>query len=213
MGPPGSGKGTIARIIREKHGIPSINTGDLLREEVSKSTEIGMRSKPFMDKGQLVPDVIVNPLVEQRLRKSDCRHGFVLDGYPRNIQQAKSLDDIFSRLEIHFDLVLDIVVGEEELVRRLTTRRICPSCGAIYNTVNKPPSKPGVCDICGTTIIQRDDDKEEVIRNRLKVYRDETDSVIEWYDARGLIRKVRGDIGLDSLPGEVGRVLSELVSG
>lgn len=207
IGPPGSGKGTIAKIIMDRRHIPHITTGDLLREEVGRETEIGKLAKPYMDRGDLVPDDIVNGMVEKRLQESDARKGFILDGYPRNVSQARSLDHILDRLHTRLDCVLDVVVGDAELLRRLTTRRICPECGAIYNLLNKPPKRPDVCDNCGASIIQREDDREDVVRARLVVYKKEAESMINLYRDRGILRIVRGDVGLDALPEEINRVL------
>lgn len=207
IGPPGSGKGTMANIMVNNYHIPHITTGDLLREEVAHETDIGRQAKPYMDRGDLVPDGIVNKMVEKRLHRPDSRGGFILDGYPRNLNQAESLDEILNRLGTKLDCVLDVVVGEEELLKRLTTRRICPNCGAIYNLLNKPPIRTGICDNCGTAIIQRDDDREEIIRTRLEVYKKQAEPIIRLYRARGIMKTVRGDVGLNALPKEIKRVL------
>jgi len=207
LGPPGSGKGTVANILIETYNIPHITTGDLLREEVAKGTEIGKFAKPYMDRGELVPDEVVTRMVEGRLSRSDCEKGFILDGYPRNPAQAKSLDEILRQLNMSLDCILNIVVPDDELIRRLTTRRICSNCGAIYNTLTKPPKKEEVCDLCGGKVIQRDDDKEEVIRNRLEVYKKQAKPIIELYRKRGLVRNLKGDVGLQALPAEVKKMM------
>jgi len=208
LGPPGSGKGTQAKIISEMYGIPHINTGDLLREEVAKGTEVGRIAKPYMDQGKLVPDDVITRMLEERLSQEDCKGGFILDGYPRNLHQVDLLDEILKRLGVDLDCVLNILIDDEVVVRRLTTRRICSVCGAIYNLINKPPKKEGVCDICGGRLIQRDDDREEVIRRRLEVYKEQSEPVLERYRKRGLVRDIRGDVGLEALPEEIKRVLA-----
>ena len=208
LGPPGSGKGTQAKIISEMYGIPHINTGDLLREEVAKGTEVGRIAKPYMDQGKLVPDDVITRMLEERLSQADCKGGFILDGYPRNLHQVDLLDEILKRLGVDLDCVLNILIDDEVVVRRLTTRRICSVCGAIYNLINKPPKKEGVCDICGGRLIQRDDDREEVIRRRLEVYKEQSEPVLERYRKRGLVRDIRGDVGLEALPEEIKRVLA-----
>jgi len=208
LGPPGSGKGTQAKIISEMYGIPHINTGDLLREEVAKGTEVGRIAKPYMDQGKLVPDDVITRMLEERLSQADCKGGFILDGYPRNLHQVDLLDEILKRLGVDLGCVLNILIDDEVVVRRLTTRRICSVCGAIYNLINKPPKREGVCDICGGRLIQRDDDREEVIRRRLEVYKEQSEPVLERYRKRGLVRDIRGDVGLEALPEEIKRVLA-----
>ena len=210
IGPPGSGKGTRARIMVKMYGVPHINSGDLLREEVARGTKVGRLSKPYMDKGELVPDEIVTRLVEGRLSQPDCEKGFILDGYPRNLHQAESLDEILDRLEKKLDCVLNITIDDQEVIRRLTTRRICLVCGAIYNLINKPPKEEGICDICGGRVIQRDDDKEEVIRRRLEVYKKQAEPILDWYRRRGLLSDLRGDTGLQGIPAEIKRVLGDV---
>jgi len=210
LGPPGSGKGTQAKILNEVYHAPHINTGDLLRDEVARGTEVGKVAKPYMDRGELVPDEVVTRMVEERLSQPDCKDGLILDGYPRNITQAESLERILVKLDMRLDCVLNIVIDDDELIRRLTTRRICSNCGAIYNMLNKPPKKEGVCDICGGKVIQRDDDKEDVIRRRLEVYKKQAESILQLYRKKGLVRNIRGDVGLEALPAEIRRVMKGL---
>ena len=210
LGPPGSGKGTQAKILNEVYHAPHINTGDLLRDEVARGTEVGKVAKPYMDRGELVPDEVVTRMVEERLSQPDCKDGLILDGYPRNISQAESLERILVKLDMRLDCVLNIVIDDDELIRRLTTRRICSNCGAIYNMLNKPPKKEGVCDICGGKVIQRDDDKEDVIRRRLEVYKKQAESILQLYRKKGLVRNIRGDVGLEALPAEIRRVMKGL---
>jgi len=179
FGPPGSGKGTIASIVKKQLGIPHISTGDLLREEVKNKTELGMKAKAYMDRGELVPDELVLEVLKKRTEKPDCKKGFILDGYPRNVEQAKTLDRMFK-----IDYIFNFVISEEEIIRRLSNRRICPKCGAIYNLISMPPKTPGICDQCGTALIQRDDDKPQAIRERLSVYKKQTAPVLEYYGDR-----------------------------
>ncbi len=179
FGPPGSGKGTIASIVKKELGIPHISTGDLLREEVKNKTDLGIKAKAYMDRGELVPDDLVLEVLKRRIEKPDCKNGFILDGYPRNVEQAKTLDRTFK-----IDYIFNFVLSEDEIIRRLSNRRICPKCGAIYNLISMPPKTPGICDQCGTALIQREDDKPEAIRERLEVYKKQTEPVLEYYDDR-----------------------------
>jgi adenylate kinase len=202
----------MAKILIEMYGAPHINTGDLLRDEVARGTEVGKAAKPYMDSGELVPDEVVTRMVEERLSQPDCKDSFILDGYPRNIAQAESLDRILGKLDMKLYCVLNIVIDDDELIRRLTTRRICSNCGAIYNLLNKPPKKEGFCDICGGKVIQRDDDKEEVIRKRLEVYKRQAKPILQIYRKKGLVRNIRGDVGLQQLPAEIKKVLRNSIS-
>ncbi|MBW2979692.1 adenylate kinase [Candidatus Woesearchaeota archaeon] len=179
FGPPGSGKGTIASIVKKELGIPHISTGDLLREEVKNKTDLGIKAKSYMDRGELVPDDLVLEVLKRRIEKPDCKNGFILDGYPRNVEQAKTLDRTFK-----IDYIFNFVLSEDEIIRRLSNRRICPKCGAIYNLISMPPKTPGICDQCGTALIQREDDKPEAIRERLKIYKEQTEPVLEYYGDR-----------------------------
>lgn len=168
LGPPGAGKGTQAKMLVEKFGIPQISTGDMLRAAVAEGTELGKKAKEYMDKGQLVPDEVVIGIVEERLKKSDCEKGFILDGFPRTVPQAEALDKILEKMGKKIDYVINIVVPDVEILKRLTGRRTCKQCGAMYHVIYNPPKQEGVCDKCGGELYQRDDDKEETIKNRLK---------------------------------------------
>lgn len=207
FGPPGSGKGTRARLISRLLKIPVITTGDMLRDEVSRGTEIGLKAKEYMDRGELVPDELVIRLVEERLHRPDCSGGFILDGFPRNLRQAEALDRILGEMGMELDLVLNVVVDPEIVVERLSLRRWCPKCGAIYNLKYDPPKVDEICDECGARLIQRSDDREEVVRRRLRVYEEQTKPVLELYIERGLIREMRGDIPIEEIPREVEEVL------
>lgn len=185
LGPPGVGKGTYAKELSRRLSIPHISTGDIFREEVKKGTPLGLKVKEYLDRGVLVPDNIVNEVVKQRLGMNDCRRGFILDGYPRTLNQAKALDSM-----VRIDAVLYFTAPKEVIIERVSGRRICPKCGAIYHVKNIPPKKPGVCDICGSKLIQREDDKPEVVERRLRVYEETMRPVIEYYRSRGLLIEV-----------------------
>ncbi|MCD6381521.1 MAG: adenylate kinase [Candidatus Aenigmarchaeota archaeon] len=182
LGPPGSGKGTYSSRLAKELGIPHISTGDLLREEVSKGSELGKKAKEYMDKGELVPNEIVLEILKQRLQQPDCEKGFILDGFPRNLEQAKILDEI-----TEIDKVIYLDVPDEIIIERLSNRRICKKCGAIYNLKTMPPKVPGKCDICGGELYQREDDKPEVVKNRLVVYRENTTPLINYYKEKGIL--------------------------
>jgi adenylate kinase len=189
LGPPGSGKGTLAKLLSTELGVPHISTGEMLREEVHRDSPLGEVVKPFMDAGKLVTDEVMLSVVEGRVGRPDCKKGFILDGFPRTILQAVRLDQMLSAMSRQIDLAMRFVVSEQRLVRRLGGRRICSSCGADFNLNSKPPRKEGVCDICGGKLCQREDDREDVILDRLRVYRKETQPIEEYYaDQNKLIR-------------------------
>ncbi|MCP2619907.1 adenylate kinase [Candidatus Aminicenantes bacterium AC-334-K16] len=189
LGPPGSGKGTQASLLSEKLGFPKIATGDLLREAVRQQTPLGLKAKEVMEKGELVSDELVGEIVRERINQPDCQSGYILDGFPRNVNQAIFLEKIDgSRQEV----VVDLEVDEEEIVRRLSARRICPQCQAVYNLELKPPQVEAKCDLCQADLIQRDDDRPEVIRKRLEVYRQQTRPLIEYYERKGNYKRIKG---------------------
>ncbi|MFQ6072589.1 MAG: adenylate kinase [Methanosarcinales archaeon] len=189
LGPPGSGKGTQAEKINKKYNIPHISTGDILRENIKKNTELGRLAKSYMDKGELVPDSLLIDLIKERLNQSDCLQGYILDGYPRTIPQASALEKINKKL----DIVLNISVSDEELIKRLSGRRICKQCGASYHIIFNPPIKNGICDLCGGDLYQRDDDSEVAIKNRLKVYKKQTQPLIDYYSKKKLLVTINGE--------------------
>ena len=190
LGPPGSGKGTQAFLLSEKLGFPKVATGDLLREAVRQQTPLGLKAKEVMEKGELVSDELVGEIVRERINRPDCQSGYILDGFPRNVNQAKFLEKIDSSRP---EVVIDLEVDEEEIVRRLSARRICPQCQAVYNLEVKPPRVEGKCDRCQADLIQRDDDRPEVIRKRLEVYHQQTRPLVEYYKGKGNYKKIKGD--------------------
>ncbi len=207
LGPPGSGKGTCAKIIGELYGVPVITTGDMLRAAVAKATQLGMMAKGYMDRGELVPDDLVNDLVTERLGERDAANGFILDGYPRSVKQAEALDKILKKTNKKLDHILHVTLEDEVIIDRLSKRRSCPKCGAIFHLENKPPRKTGKCDVCETSLVQRDDDKPDVIRRRLDVYREKTQPLLDFYEKKGRVKTIRGDIALAQLPEALKRVL------
>ncbi len=192
LGAPGSGKGTQAKLLSEKFKIPHIATGDILRREVKARTDLGGKAKTAMDAGELVSDDIVLGIIQNRLSKPDARPGFIMDGFPRNIPQAQELDAMLARMGKPVQLALFVDVDREVLLKRLTGRRSCPSCGAIYNIYFSPPKVPGKCDKCGSVLQHRSDDNEEAVRRRLQVYEQQSAGLVSYYRAQGKLRTVRG---------------------
>lgn len=192
LGPPGAGKGTQAEKLESGFGWPQVSTGDILREALSQGTPLGMEAKRYMDAGELVPDEVVEGIVAERLGRDDCSGGFILDGFPRSVHQAEALDGYLEENGLEIDLVLNIVVDTEELVKRLTGRRVCRDCGAIFHLMYNPSREEGVCDNCGGSLYQRDDDNEDTVRNRLSVYRKQTEPLIGYYRPRGVVVDVEG---------------------
>ncbi|NLI68839.1 MAG: adenylate kinase [Bacilli bacterium] len=199
MGLPGAGKGTQAEMIKAKYNIPHISTGDMFRQAIKEGTELGKKAKAYMDEGALVPDEVTNGIVEERLAKSDCDNGFLLDGFPRTIAQAEALEAITKKLNKQIDYVIQVDVPAEKLIERLTGRRVCPSCGATYHVINKPPKTEGVCDNCGTELVQRDDDKEETVQKRLEVNIEQTQPLLDFYKEKGVLVTVDGDQPIDKV--------------
>ena len=197
IGAPGSGKGTQAESIRQTYPLAHISTGDILRANVKADTELGRNAKGYMESGKLVPDEVIVAMVESRLLQPDCNEGFLLDGFPRTRPQAEALDSILEKLSISLDAVVQLDVDDEIVVQRLTTRRVCKYCGEIYNTVFKPAKVEGVCDKCGGEVIQRNDDKESVIRNRLTVFHEQTAPLIDYYRSKDLLVSVDAAGGKD----------------
>ncbi len=189
LGAPGSGKGTQGELISKKYGIPKISTGDILREAVKNRTPLGLKAKEKMDKGELVDDEIIIGIVKERISKNDCKKGYILDGFPRNLNQAKSLDGMDGGVK---ETVLFIKVPKTEIVKRLSSRLVCRECGAVYNLISSPPRVSGVCDRCGGKLMRRDDDKPEVVEERFRVYMENTKPVVEYYRKKGTLFEVDG---------------------
>jgi adenylate kinase len=192
LGPPGAGKGTQAKMLLEKLTIPQISTGDILRAAVKEGTPMGLEAKSYMDSGGLVPDSVVIGIIRDRIQDDDCGKGYILDGFPRTIAQAEALDTMLSDLGSGIDAVVSLQADEEELVRRLTGRRTCRSCGFGFHVMFKPPKAEGVCDECGGELYQRDDDQETAIRERLSVYGEQTQPLIKYYSGKGTLKEVDG---------------------
>ncbi|OGP75969.1 MAG: adenylate kinase [Deltaproteobacteria bacterium RBG_16_49_23] len=207
LGPPGAGKGTQAQMMVERYHIPQISTGDILRTAVKEGTALGKQAKAFMEKGQLVPDEVVIGIIDERLRAPDCNAGFILDGFPRTTPQAEALQAILTKIGKSVDHVVNIEVDPEELVRRLTGRRTCKNCGGMFHTPFHPPRKEGACDRCGGTLYQREDDKEETIRTRLKEYERQTFPLIQYYQRKKLLRSIQGVGGQNQIFEQMIRVL------
>ena len=187
LGAPGAGKGTQAEVLCKKLGIPSISTGNILRAAIKDGTPTGLKAKSYIDAGALVPDEVIIGIVDERLARDDCKNGYILDGVPRTIAQAEALE----KAGITFDAVVSIEISEEEILRRMSGRRVCGACGASYNVEFVPPRVEGICDSCGGKLIQRKDDTPETVRERLKVYHTETEPLVDFYANRGLLRPVR----------------------
>ncbi len=203
LGPPGVGKGTAAKGMVDAYGIPQISTGDLLREAVKNQTELGLEAKKYMDAGELVTDDLVIGLLKERVARDDCNTGFILDGFPRTIPQAESLDTS----GIPIDVVVNLHADEDIIVERLSGRRDCPSCGSIYHIKNKPPKKEGACDSCGTALIERDDQKPEVIKHRLEVYRNQTEPLIGFYQKKDLVKTINAVQTIEQVFGDIKKAL------
>ena len=199
LGAPGAGKGTFSAYLEEKYQIPHISTGDIFRENIKNNTELGAKAKTYMDKGELVPDELVVSLVVDRLAKDDCAKGFILDGFPRTLPQADALTKALEDAESGIDYALNIDCPDEFIINRMAGRRVCPGCGASYHLVNVPPKKEGVCDVCGAELIQREDDNPETIANRLRVYHEQTQPLIDYYADQKVLENVDGTIGRDNV--------------
>ena len=192
LGAPGAGKGTQAKMIADKYSVPHISTGDIFRANIKNGTEHGMEAKKYMDQGQLVPDELTVKILLDRVANDDCKNGYVLDGFPRTIPQAEVLDEALAKLGDSIDYAIDVDVPDENIVNRMSGRRACVACGATYHIVHIPPKTEGICDRCGKELILRDDDKPETVLNRLKIYHDQTQPLIDFYTAKGILKTVDG---------------------
>ena len=209
MGRPGAGKGTQAVNIREYYNIPHISTGDIFRANLKGQTKLGLLAKTYMDKGLLVPDSVTIDLVKDRLSQPDCKEGFLLDGFPRNLEQAKALDEFLKSRNESLDAVLDIDVKPEVLIDRIVGRRVCPTCGATFHIKNNPPKVEGVCDKCGGKLIQRNDDTYATAENRLKVYDEQTAPLLDYYKNQHLLKTVNGDQDFAKVFEDIKKVLTK----
>ncbi|MCE4051761.1 MULTISPECIES: adenylate kinase [Bacillaceae] len=210
MGLPGAGKGTQAEKIVEKYGIPHISTGDMFRAAMKDETELGLKAKSFMDKGELVPDEVTIGIVRERLSKDDCEKGFLLDGFPRTVPQAEALESILSDLEKRLDYVINVQVDQEILMERLTGRRICKSCGATYHLVFNPPAKEDTCDRCGGELYQRADDNEATVKNRLDVNIKQSQPLLDFYESKGYLKNFNGQQDISKVFSDLDELLSTL---
>ena len=199
LGAPGAGKGTQAKKIAAKYGIPHISTGDIFRANIKNGTELGKKAKTYMDQGLLVPDELVVDLVVDRVNQDDCKNGYVLDGFPRTIPQAEALTEALEKMGQKVDFAINVNVPDENIVKRMGGRRACVTCGATYHMVYAPTKKEGICDTCGGELILRDDDKPETVQKRLNVYHDQTQPLIDYYTSQGILRTVDGTVDIDDV--------------
>ena len=209
LGPPGAGKGTQAAKIIEKYEIPHISTGDIFRENIKEGTPLGKKAQEYMNRGELVPDSLVIEIATDRLTKDDCKEGFLLDGFPRTVEQAEALDKFLAEDGKKVDHVLNIDVEADILMKRLTGRRVCKGCGATFHITNIPPKVEGVCDVCGEELYQRDDDTEETVANRIEVYNSQTKPLIDYYEKSGNISHLDGSVDPDELLAEIVKILGD----
>ena len=207
LGAPGAGKGTQAKMIAEKYGLPHISTGDIFRANIKNGTELGKEAKEYMDKGLLVPDELTVRLLLDRVAQDDCKNGYVLDGFPRTIPQAEVLDEKLSELGEKVDFAINVDVPDENIVNRMSGRRACLSCGATYHIVSIPPKKEGICDVCGSELVLRDDDRPETVQNRLKVYHEQTQPLIDFYEKKGVLRSVDGTLPMEEVFTAITKIL------
>ena len=207
LGAPGAGKGTQAKKIAEKCGIPHISTGDIFRANIKNGTELGKKAKTYMDQGLLVPDELVCDLVVDRIQQDDCKKGYILDGFPRTIPQAESLDKALQAIGEKMDYAIDVEGPDENIVKRMGGRRACVGCGATYHLVYAPTKKEGICDVCGGELILRDDDEPETVQKRLGVYHEQTQPLIDYYKNQGILREVDGSVDMEDVFKEILNIL------
>ena len=209
LGAPGAGKGTQAKMIADKYGVPHVSTGDIFRANIKNGTELGMEAKKYMDQGLLVPDELTVKILLDRVSQPDCKNGYVLDGFPRTIPQAEVLDKALAELGESIDYAIDVDVPDENIVKRMSGRRACVSCGATYHVVHVPPKKEGICDRCGSELILRDDDKPETVKNRLDVYHKQTQPLIDFYTKKGVLKTVDGTVDMQDVFKAIVAILGE----
>lgn len=209
LGAPGAGKGTQAKMIADKYGVPHVSTGDIFRANIKNGTELGMEAKKYMDQGLLVPDELTVKILLDRVSQPDCKNGYVLDGFPRTIPQAEVLDKALAELGESIDYAIDVDVPDENIVKRMSGRRACVSCGATYHVVHVPPKKEGICDRCGSELLLRDDDKPETVKNRLDVYHKQTQPLIDFYTKKGVLKTVDGTVDMQDVFKAIVAILGE----
>jgi len=196
LGAPGAGKGTQAKMIAEKYSIPHVSTGDIFRANIKNGTDLGKEAKSYMDKGELVPDELTVRILLDRVAQEDCKNGYVLDGFPRTIPQAKVLESELNKQGTDVDFAINVDVPDENIIKRMSGRRACVTCGATYHIEHVPPKTEGICDKCGSELILRDDDKEETVKNRLNVYHEQTQPLIDFYAAKNVLKNVDGTVDM-----------------
>lgn len=212
MGAPGSGKGTYAKMLKDIFAVPHISTGEMFRKAIQDGTELGKLAQSLIDKGNFVPDEITNELVKQRIAEEDCKNGFLLDGYPRNLNQAYAFTEILKELNIDLDAVINLDVAEEEIIKRIVNRRMCSKCGAGYNTVTMPPKVEGICDACNSPLYTRADDNEETVKVRLSVYNEQTKPLVEYYEALNKIININSNQSIEKVVNEIVKAVEDKCS-
>ena len=209
LGAPGAGKGTQAKIIEKKYGIPHVSTGDIFRANIKNGTELGKEAKQYMDQGKLVPDELTVKILLDRVAQDDCKNGYVLDGFPRTIPQANVLDEALTKLGDKIDYAINVDVPDENIINRMGGRRACVACGATYHVVYNAPKTEGICDVCGKELIIRDDDQPETVKNRLNVYHEQTQPLIDFYEAKGVLKSVDGTVDMKDVFAAIVEILGE----
>lgn len=209
LGAPGAGKGTQAKMIADKYGIPHVSTGDIFRANIKEGTQLGKEAKTYMDKGLLVPDELTVKILLDRVAKEDCKNGYVLDGFPRTIPQAEVLDKALAELGDAIDYAIDVDVPDENIIRRMSGRRACLACGATYHIEHIPPKQEGICDRCGKELVLRDDDKPETVKKRLDVYHEQTQPLIDFYTKKGVLKTVDGTVDMKDVFAAIVEILGE----
>ena len=210
LGAPVAGKGTQAKMIADKYNVPHISTGDIFRANIKNGTELGLEAKKYMDQGMLVPDELTVKILLDRVSQADCGNGYVLDGFPRTIPQAEVLENALKEINDHIDYAIDVNVPDEHIVRRMSGRRACLSCGATFHIVHVPPKAEGICDRCGKELILRDDDRPETVEKRLAVYHEQTQPLIDFYSVKGILRTVDGTVDMMDVFEEITKILGEM---
>lgn len=209
LGAPGAGKGTQAKMIADKYGVPHVSTGDIFRANIKNGTELGMEAKKYMDAGQLVPDELTVKILLDRVSQADCEKGYVLDGFPRTIPQAEVLEKALSEQGDSIDYAIDVDVPDENIINRMSGRRACLACGATYHIVHIPPKQEGICDRCGKELVLRDDDKPETVKKRLDVYHAQTQPLIDFYTKKGILKSVNGTVPMEEVFASIVSILGE----